>query len=91
MGSTYLLTDKEIFGFVKERHLLKKRLLNGINCWWISNPGDYVVHIEHGIGQFAGITNMSTDSTQKEYLILTYAAGDKLYVPTEQMDRVAVT
>jgi transcription-repair coupling factor (superfamily II helicase) len=51
-------------------------------------PGDYVVHIEHGIGQFVGVTTISTDSTQKEYLVLTYAAGDKLYVPTDQIDRV---
>ena len=48
-----------------------------------------MVHIEHGIGQFAGVINMSTDSTQKEYLLVAYAAGDKLYVPTDQIDRVS--
>jgi transcription-repair coupling factor (superfamily II helicase) len=47
-----------------------------------------VVHIEHGIAQFAGVTTMSTNNSQKEYLILEYADGDKLYVPTDQIDRV---
>ncbi|GAI55875.1 unnamed protein product, partial [marine sediment metagenome] len=49
---------------------------------------DYVVHIEHGVAKFAGVTTMSTDNTEKEYLVLQYAAGDKLYVPTDQIDRV---
>jgi transcription-repair coupling factor (superfamily II helicase) len=88
MGDTYLLTDREIFGFVKERHLLKKRAVQHHKQLVDIKPGDYVVHVEHGIGQFSGIINMSTDTTRKEYLVLKYAAGDKLYVPTDQIDRV---
>jgi transcription-repair coupling factor (superfamily II helicase) len=89
MGNTYLLTDKEIFGFVKERRLLKKRAVQRHKLLVDIKPGDYVVHIEHGIGQFSGVINMSTDSTQREYLVLIYSAGDKLYVPTDQIERVA--
>ena len=88
MGNTYLLTDSEIFGFVKERRLLKKRPLKKHKLLVDIKPGDYVVHIEHGIGQFNGIITMSTSNTEKEYLVLVYAAGDKLYVPTDQIDRV---
>ncbi|MBI4284192.1 MAG: transcription-repair coupling factor, partial [Chloroflexi bacterium] len=53
------------------------------------NPGDYVVHAEHGIARFTGVTRLSADSSQKEYMVLEYAAGDKLYVPTDQIDRVS--
>ncbi|MDD5702595.1 MAG: CarD family transcriptional regulator, partial [Dehalococcoidales bacterium] len=88
MGGTYLLTDKEVFGFVKERRLPRRRPIQRHKLLVDIKPGDYVVHIEHGIGQFMGVTNISTDSTQREYLVLTYAAGDKLYVPTDQIDRV---
>lgn len=88
LGDTYLLTDKEIFGFIKERRLLKKHPVKRHQLLVDIKPGDFVVHIEHGIGQFGGVINMSTDSTQKEYMVLTYAAGDKLYVPTDQIDRV---
>ena len=88
LDDTCLFTDKEIFGFIKERRLLNKRAFQRHKLPFDLKPGDYVVHIEHGIGQFAGVVNMSMDSTQREYLLLTYAGGDKLYVPSDQIDRV---
>ena len=88
MGNTHLLTDSEIFGFFKERRLLKKRPVKKHKLLVDIKPGDYVVHIEHGVGQFNGIVTMSTSNTEKEYLVLIYAAGDKLYVPTDQIDRL---
>jgi transcription-repair coupling factor (superfamily II helicase) len=83
------LTDKEIFGFVKERRLLKKRAVKRHKLLVDVKPGDYVVHIEHGIGLFTGITNINTGSTQKEYMVVSYAANDILYVPTDQIDRIS--
>ena len=88
-NDTHLLTDREIFGFVKERRLIKKRPASHQKLLTELIPGDYVVHIEHGIARFAGITTMQTNNTEKEYLVLHYAAGDKLYVPTDQIDRVS--
>jgi transcription-repair coupling factor (superfamily II helicase) len=88
MGKTYLLTDLEIFGFAKERRLLKKPAPQRHKLLVDIEPGDYVVHVEHGIGQYTGVTTVNTGGTQKEYLLLTYAEGDKLYVPTDQIDRV---
>ena len=88
MNNTYLFTDGEIFGFIKQRRLLKKRPVPRQKLLIELIPGDYVVHIEHGIARFAGVTTLRTDSTEKEYLVLQYAAGDKLYVPTDQIDRV---
>ncbi len=88
MNNTHLFTDAEIFGFVKQRRLTKKRPVPRHKLFVDITPGDYVVHIEHGIARFAGVTTLSTNSTEKEYLVLQYAAGDKLYVPTDQIDRV---
>jgi len=84
-----LFTDNEIFGFVKQRRLFKKRPIR--HHWFISRltPGDYVVHIEHGIARFAGLTKMLTDDVEREYLVLEYAANDRLYVPTDQVDCVS--
>jgi len=87
-NDTHLFTDAEIFGFTKQRRLLKKRPVPHRKLAIDMTPGDYVVHIEHGIAQFAGVTTMSTNNSQKEYLVLEYASGDKLYVPTDQIDRV---
>ncbi|MFC2060053.1 transcription-repair coupling factor [Chloroflexota bacterium] len=87
-NQTYLLTDAEIFGFIKQRRLLKRRLVPHHKLFVDITPGDYVVHIEHGIAKFTGVTTRSTDNTEKEYLVLQYAASDKLYVPSDQIDRI---
>jgi len=87
-NETHLFTDAEIFGFIKQRRLLKRRPVPHHKFLIDLVPGDYVVHVEHGIAKFAGVTKMSTDNSEKEYLVLQYAAGDTLYVPTDQIDRV---
>lgn len=51
-------------------------------------PGDYVVHAAHGIAHFTGLLRREVDGTSRDYLLLEYADGDKLYVPVEQLDRV---
>ncbi len=87
-GDTYLLTDAEIFGFIKQQRLLKKRPVPRHKLFVDIKPGDYVVHVEHGIAKFTGFTMMRTENSEKEFLVLHYAAGDRLYVPTDQIDRV---
>ncbi len=86
---TYLFTDAEIFGFIKQQRLATKRPVPHHRVLREITPGDYVVHVEHGIAKFADIITMSADGSEKEYLVLLYAAGDKLYVPTNQIDRVS--
>jgi transcription-repair coupling factor (superfamily II helicase) len=84
-----LITDAELFGFVKQRRLSRKAPIRA--SWLLPqlSPGDYVVHVDHGVGKFSGLTKMSTDGTEREYLVLQYAAGDKLFVPTDQIGRVS--
>jgi transcription-repair coupling factor (superfamily II helicase) len=84
-----LITDVELFGFVKQPRVGKKRPIP--RQWFLPQlaPGDYVVHIDHGIARFHGLAMMSSDGMEREYLVLEYAAGDKLYVPTERIDRVS--
>ncbi|MBI2886095.1 MAG: transcription-repair coupling factor [Chloroflexi bacterium] len=85
-----LLTDAEVFGFVKEsRRSLPRRSQRRENPLAGLAPGDYVVHVEHGIGRFAGAVVMAGGEIQKEYLHLEYAEGGRLYVPADQVDRVA--
>ena len=88
-GDSHLLTDTEIFGFSKQRRLAKKRPVPRHKLFVDITPGDYVVHTEHGIARLAGVTTMSSNHSQREYLVLEYAAGDRLYVPTDQIDRLS--
>lgn len=52
------------------------------------NVGDLVVHELHGIGRFVGVETLTVGGVQKDYLHLVYSGGDKLYIPTDQLDRV---
>ena len=51
-------------------------------------PGDYVVHATHGIALFAQIVRQEVGGRERDYFLLEYADGDKLYVPLEQVDRI---
>jgi len=51
-------------------------------------PGDYVVHIEHGIGQFQGLSNIQLKDGAREFVLLTYTDDAKLYVPVERLDLI---
>ncbi|MBQ9993093.1 MAG: transcription-repair coupling factor, partial [Clostridia bacterium] len=53
------------------------------------SSGDYVVHITHGIGMFGGIVKIATEGVTRDYIKITYAKGDVLYVPVTQLDLVS--
>ena len=88
-GDLTLLTDSEVFGFVKQRRAPPKKAVNREAFLADLTQGAYVVHIDHGIGRFAGLIRRTTDGNEREYLELHYAEGDRLFVPTDQLDRVS--
>jgi transcription-repair coupling factor (superfamily II helicase) len=51
-------------------------------------PGDFVVHVDHGIGQFEGLRQIESDGHSGEFMLLKYAEDARLYVPLERMDLV---
>ena len=51
-------------------------------------PGDYVVHATHGIALFSQIVRQEVAGRERDYFLLEYAGGDKLFVPLEQVDRI---
>lgn len=52
-------------------------------------PGDYVVHSTHGVALFSEIVRQEVAGKERDYFLLEYAGGDKLYVPLEQVDRIS--
>jgi transcription-repair coupling factor (superfamily II helicase) len=52
------------------------------------HPGDFVVHIDHGIGRFLGLVQRNLDGHDREYLAVEYEGGGQLYVPVHQADRL---
>jgi transcription-repair coupling factor (superfamily II helicase) len=49
------------------------------------NPGDFIVHQNHGIGRFTGLVHRDIAGAERDYLLVEYAGDDKLYVPTDQL------
>ena len=49
-------------------------------------PGNYVVHHQHGVGQYEGMVKRTIGGIERDYLLLAYKGGDKLYVPSDQID-----
>ena len=87
-GRLTLLTDLEIFGFVKQARRATKAHSHPTTFSLPFSPGDLVAHIDHGIGKFVGLTTLTTGGMEHEYLEITYLGGDTLYVPTDQIRRV---
>ena len=86
--SLLVLSDAEIFGTAKRRPASRRRARRRDSLLSELNPGDYVVHVEHGVGRFAGTGRTPREDDDREYLIINYAEGDELYVPMEHLDRV---
>jgi transcription-repair coupling factor (superfamily II helicase) len=51
-------------------------------------PGDYVVHHQHGVARYGGMVKRAMGGAERDYLLLEYRGGDKLYVPSDQIDLV---
>jgi transcription-repair coupling factor (superfamily II helicase) len=83
-----LYTDTEIFGWSKRRSAQRRKPITPASFLAEVNPGDYVVHQEHGIGRFEGLVRMNMTGVEREYLLIHYAGTDRLYIPTDQLDRV---
>jgi transcription-repair coupling factor (superfamily II helicase) len=81
-------TDTEIFGWSRRRNALRRKPVTPASFLAEVNPGDYVVHQEHGIGRLEGLIKLNMTGVEREYLLIQYAGTDKLYIPTDQLDRV---
>ena len=51
-------------------------------------PGNYVVHYQHGVGHYEGMVKRSIGGVERDYLLLAYKGGDKLYIPSDQIDSI---
>ncbi|HSH00601.1 MAG TPA: transcription-repair coupling factor, partial [candidate division Zixibacteria bacterium] len=85
-----LLTDHQIFKR-QYRRRQRKRFKEGVALTSYTNlePGDYVVHTEHGIARYLRLETLTLDKRHRDCLQLEYADSDKLYVPIEEFNRVS--
>jgi transcription-repair coupling factor (superfamily II helicase) len=83
------ITDQEIFGKERnKRYKLTRRKSEHFSIAMDISSGDYIVHIDHGIGVYNGMVNLTVKGVKQDYLLIEYAQGDKLYVPVDQFNLV---
>ncbi len=89
-GRLQLLTDAEIFGWSQTRPRPRRRSRAETPEAQFSDlhAGDWVVHIDYGIGRFRELVERTLDEVRREFLLIEYAGGDEVYVPIHQADRV---
>ena len=83
-----ILTDAEIFGIRRQRRRTHRRAMRRGPQLEQLQPGVYVVHVDHGIAKFLGTETKEPDG--REHLVLQYARDDRVYVPTEHIDRIQI-
>lgn len=85
-----VITEEELFKKKPKKTARRQMLSNAerIKSYSELKVGDYVVHVNHGIGKYLGIETLEINGVHKDYLHLRYSGNDKLYVPVEQIDQV---
>ena len=86
---TVFITDQEIFGKERnKRYKSTKHKSEPFSTAMDISSGDYIVHLDHGIGIYSGMVNLTVKGVKQDYLLIEYAQGDKLYVPVNQFNLV---
>ena len=80
-----LLGEQEIFGSGRAAKPKKKGGAR-ITFFGDIHPGDFIVHDKHGVGRYDGLINMKVGDTRKDYLKITYARDEVLYILPENLD-----
>ena len=83
-----ILSESDVYGVNRQKSRARARSGEKISAFTDLRVGDYVVHENHGIGQYMGTVRLASDGTYRDFLHIRYQGSDKLYVPTDQLDRV---
>ena len=88
--SIHLITDSEVFGWERPQPRTRQRPVAETpeSVYSDLQLGDYVVHIDHGVGRFGGLVQRELDQHVREFLAVEYEGGGQLYVPVHQADRL---
>lgn len=85
-----VITEDELFKQQQKKKARPQKMTNAerIKSYTEIKPGDYVVHVHHGIGKYIGIETLVVDGIHQDYLHVRYRADDKLFVPVDQIDLI---
>jgi transcription-repair coupling factor (superfamily II helicase) len=84
-----IITDRELFGATRVRRAAVHRRGITREAAERLTPGDLLVHIDHGLGRFLRMVRRGGEGDERDYLEIEYGGGDRVFVPTEQLARIA--
>ena len=88
-GRFVVVTEEELFAKgMRHRPPPKSKAATFLSSLEDLNTGDYVVHVQHGIGRYQGLRRLSVQGFESDYLVLEFVGGDKLYVPLDRLNQV---
>jgi transcription-repair coupling factor (superfamily II helicase) len=87
-GGLVVLVEEEIFGPKARRRPQRRFAGAGVGDLRELRDGDFVVHVQHGVGAYHGLVKLEIRGVPADFLLLEYAGGDRLYLPVYRMDQV---
>ncbi len=81
-----ILADSDVFGERFTKHAKKPR--ESSKAIVVPSEGDYVVHVDHGIGKYIGLTTLAYEGFKTDCMVIQYAGSDKLYLPVDRLNLV---
>ena len=83
-----MLVESDVTGRRRAHRAPRPRRTDAQGFFDDLKPGDYVVHHQHGVARYGGMVKRAMGGAERDYLLLEYRGGDKLYVPSDQIDAV---
>ncbi|MFD1465868.1 transcription-repair coupling factor [Lapidilactobacillus mulanensis] len=87
-----VLTEWELFNRVKKQTPARRQTMANterLRSYNELKPGDYVVHVNHGIGRYEGMQTIEVDGVHRDYLTITYQDSAQLFIPVDQLNMVS--
>jgi transcription-repair coupling factor (superfamily II helicase) len=81
-----VVAEADLTGRRRAHRTARARRREGLTTFEDLKPGNYVVHHTHGVGKYEGMVKRTIGGIERDYLLVAYKGGDKLYVPSDQID-----
>jgi transcription-repair coupling factor (superfamily II helicase) len=81
-----IVAESDLTGRRRAHRTVRKQKRESASTFEDLKSGNYVVHHQHGVGQYEGMVKRAIGGVERDYLLISYKGGDKLYVPSDQID-----
>jgi len=81
-----VIAESDLTGRRRAHRRARPRRRDGVSIFEDLKPGNYVVHVQHGVGKYEGMVKRTIGGVERDYLLVAYKGNDKLYVPSDQID-----